>query len=134
MSFVFGGDVLRFYHGGDECLTVPANWSEDGNNMVIYEGGAVMAQARSLWRLDLVRTKWAGGFINWGKRETVNFACNILAVVMPRLPGEDSPYHDRTLLGHQRERRHLPVVARCGHGGGDGILLPARQGRQKDRN
>lgn len=67
VGFVFGGDVLRFYHGGDECLTVPANWDEaQGQNMVIYEGGAVMSQARSLWRLDLVRTKWAGGFINWG--------------------------------------------------------------------
>ncbi|RWS25625.1 ryanodine receptor-like protein, partial [Leptotrombidium deliense] len=67
VGFVFGGDVLRFYHGGDECLTVPANWSDvPGQNMVIYEGGAVMSQARSLWRLDLIRTKWAGGFINWG--------------------------------------------------------------------
>lgn len=25
-----------------------------------------MSQARSLWRLDLIRTKWCGGFINWG--------------------------------------------------------------------
>lgn len=24
-----------------------------------------MAQARSLWRLELARTKWTGGFINW---------------------------------------------------------------------
>ncbi|KAI1309032.1 Ryanodine receptor [Halotydeus destructor] len=66
VGFVFGGDVLRFYHGGDECLTVPSNWDDSSSNMVIYESGAVMAQARSLWRLDLVRTKWAGGFINWG--------------------------------------------------------------------
>jgi ryanodine receptor 2 len=66
VGFVFGGDVLRFYHGGDECLTVPVNWNASGSNLVIYEGGAVMSQARSLWRLDLVRTKWAGGFINWG--------------------------------------------------------------------
>lgn len=33
--------------------------------MVIYEGGDVVSQARSLWRLELARTKWAGGFINW---------------------------------------------------------------------
>ncbi|RWS13212.1 ryanodine receptor-like protein, partial [Dinothrombium tinctorium] len=67
VGFVFGGDVLRFYHGGDECLTIPANWSDaPGQNLVIYEGGAVMSQARSLWRLELIRTKWAGGFINWG--------------------------------------------------------------------
>lgn len=24
-----------------------------------------MSQARSLWRLELARTKWTGGFINW---------------------------------------------------------------------
>ena len=24
-----------------------------------------MTQARSLWRLELARTKWAGGYINW---------------------------------------------------------------------
>ncbi|UYV64349.1 RYR2 [Cordylochernes scorpioides] len=67
VGFVFGGEVLRFYHGGDECLTIPANWTDaQGSNMVIYEGGAVLSQARSLWRLELVRTKWAGGFINWG--------------------------------------------------------------------
>ena len=58
--------MLRFYHGGDECLTVAANWNYENNNLVVYEGGAVMTQARSLWRLDLVRTKWCGGFINWG--------------------------------------------------------------------
>lgn len=34
-------------------------------SMVIYEGGSVMSQARSLWRLELARTKWSGGFINW---------------------------------------------------------------------
>lgn len=32
---------------------------------MVYEGGSVMSQARSLWRLELARTKWAGGFINW---------------------------------------------------------------------
>lgn len=58
---------MRFYHGGDECLTIPTNWSEaPGANTVVYEGGNVFSQARSLWRLDLVRTKWAGGFVNWG--------------------------------------------------------------------
>ena len=72
VGFVFGGEVLRFFHGGDECLTVPTNWSSDSaggggeQNTVVYEGGAVFNQARSLWRLDLARTKWSGGFINWG--------------------------------------------------------------------
>nr|BAA41470.1 ryanodine receptor homologue [Drosophila melanogaster] len=66
VGYVFGGDVLRFFHGGDECLTIPSTWGrEAGQNIVIYEGGVVMAQARSLWRLELARTKWTGGFINW---------------------------------------------------------------------
>lgn len=29
VGFVFGGDVLRFFHGGDECLTIPGTWSRD---------------------------------------------------------------------------------------------------------
>ncbi|XP_058809913.1 ryanodine receptor [Phymastichus coffea] len=66
VGYVFGGDVLRFFHGGDECLTIPSTWSSaPAQNLVIYEGGSVMSQARSLWRLELARTKWAGGFINW---------------------------------------------------------------------
>ncbi|KAG8184852.1 hypothetical protein JTE90_012099 [Oedothorax gibbosus] len=66
VGFVFGGEVLRFFHGGDECLTIPATWDATSQNMVVYEGGPVLNQARSLWRLELIRTKWAGGFINWG--------------------------------------------------------------------
>ncbi|XP_071036526.1 ryanodine receptor [Parasteatoda tepidariorum] len=67
VGYVFGGEVLRFFHGGDECLTIPPTWADaPGQNMVVYEGGAVLSQARSLWRLELIRTKWAGGFINWG--------------------------------------------------------------------
>lgn len=29
VGFVFGGDVLRFLHGGDECLTIPGTWSRE---------------------------------------------------------------------------------------------------------
>ncbi|CAB3362502.1 Hypothetical predicted protein [Cloeon dipterum] len=66
VGYVFGGDVLRFFHGGDECLTIPSTWNDQsGQNIVVYEGGSVMSQARSLWRLELARTKWSGGFINW---------------------------------------------------------------------
>nr|AXA98483.1 Ryanodine receptor [Sesamia inferens] len=66
VGYVFGGDVLRFFHGGDECLTIPSTWTKDGGqNIVVYEGGSVMSRARSLWRLELARTKWAGGSINW---------------------------------------------------------------------
>ena len=33
--------------------------------MLVYEGGSVLTQARSLWRLELARTKWSGGYVNW---------------------------------------------------------------------
>jgi ryanodine receptor 2 len=86
VGFLFGGEVLRFFHGGDECLTIPSSWSIQpgqkysnealvrvfvlfmkfvSSSIVVYEGGDVCAQARSLWRLELARTKWAGGFIMW---------------------------------------------------------------------
>lgn len=29
VGFVFGGDVLRFFHGGDECLTIPSTWTRE---------------------------------------------------------------------------------------------------------
>ena len=29
VSCVFGGDVLRFYHAGDECLTIPSTWTAE---------------------------------------------------------------------------------------------------------
>ena len=34
-------------------------------SIVVYEGGSVMQQARSLWRLEMARVKWSGGYINW---------------------------------------------------------------------
>ncbi len=34
-------------------------------SILVYEGGGVLTQARSLWRLELARTKWSGGYINW---------------------------------------------------------------------
>ncbi|EGT37287.1 hypothetical protein CAEBREN_31615 [Caenorhabditis brenneri] len=33
--------------------------------MVIYEGGAAVTQARSLWRVELVRMKWHGALVGW---------------------------------------------------------------------
>ena len=67
VSCVFGGEVVRFYHAGDECLTIPSSFSADSpeSNMIVYEGGSVLQQARSLWRLELGRTKWSGGYVNW---------------------------------------------------------------------
>ncbi|KAL4238125.1 Ryanodine receptor 2 [Mactra antiquata] len=69
MGFVFGGDVLRLFHGHmDECLTIPEAGSDNEFNCVMYETGAVCSHARSLWRLEFNRTKWAGGFMGWGQQ------------------------------------------------------------------
>ncbi|KHN75296.1 Ryanodine receptor 44F [Toxocara canis] len=66
MGSLFGNDVLRFFHGNDEVLTIPENWSEHPqHNMVIYEGGAAVSQARSLWRIELIRMKWHGALVGW---------------------------------------------------------------------
>lgn len=63
---LFGNDVLRLFHGPDECLTIPENWSEHpAHNMVIYEGGPAVGQARSLWRVELIRTKWHGALVGY---------------------------------------------------------------------
>jgi len=73
VGFVFGGDVLRLFHG-DECLTIPARdvetaqrVEEDCESSVMYETGAVSSHARSLWKLEHIRTKWAEGFMGWGQ-------------------------------------------------------------------
>lgn len=29
VACVFGGEVVRFYHAGDECLTIPSSFSAD---------------------------------------------------------------------------------------------------------
>ncbi|KAL3078921.1 hypothetical protein niasHS_014703 [Heterodera schachtii] len=66
MGSLFGNDVVRLFHGNDECLTIPENWSEyPSHNMIIYEGGAAVTQARSLWRIELIRTKWHGALLGY---------------------------------------------------------------------
>ncbi|XP_064602338.1 ryanodine receptor 2-like [Liolophura sinensis] len=67
LGYVFGGDVLRLFHGHmDECLAMPQAGSDNEHNAVMYETGAVCSHARSLWRMEHIRIKWAGGFIGWG--------------------------------------------------------------------
>lgn len=36
VGYVFGGDVLRFFHGGDECLTIPSTWHKDNQKYKIF--------------------------------------------------------------------------------------------------
>ena len=35
------------------------------SSLVIYEGQQATTQARSLWRLELVRNKWHGALMGW---------------------------------------------------------------------
>ena len=57
---------MRLFHGNmDQCFTLPqAGVSEHPYN-VFYETGSVCSHARSLWRLEFLRTKWYGGFMGW---------------------------------------------------------------------
>ena len=58
-GFVFGGDVLRLFHGNmDQCFTLPqAGVSEHPYN-IFFETGSVCSHARSLWRLEFLRTRY----------------------------------------------------------------------------
>ncbi|KAB5561969.1 hypothetical protein PHYPO_G00012580 [Pangasianodon hypophthalmus] len=64
-----GGDCLRLLHGHtDECLTVsPAGHAEDERKSVHFEAGCVSSQARSLWRIEMLRVSWSGSHIRWAE-------------------------------------------------------------------
>jgi len=47
------------------CTSSACRSSRLIDSILVYEGGGVLTQARSLWRLELARTKWAGGYVNW---------------------------------------------------------------------
>ncbi|KYO28311.1 ryanodine receptor 3 isoform B [Alligator mississippiensis] len=67
-GFLLGGHVVRFFHGHDECLTIP---SMDQNDLqqkrVLYETGGAGVRARSLWRVEPLRISWSGSNIRWGQ-------------------------------------------------------------------
>ncbi|XP_060734913.1 ryanodine receptor 2 isoform X4 [Tachysurus vachellii] len=65
-----GGDCLRLLHGHtDECLTVsPAGHTVDERRSVGFEGGCVSSQARSLWRIEMLRVSWSGSHIRWAEQ------------------------------------------------------------------
>ncbi|KAF5904193.1 ryanodine receptor 2-like, partial [Clarias magur] len=64
-----GGDCLRLFHGHtDECLTVsPSGHAEDERRSVYFEAGCVSSQARSLWRIEMLRVSWSGSHIRWAE-------------------------------------------------------------------
>ena len=63
-GYVFGGEVLRLFHGNmDQCFTLPQPGVSEHPYSVFYETGSVCSHARSLWRLEFIRTRWYGGFM-----------------------------------------------------------------------
>lgn len=65
-GFVYGGDVLRLFHGNmDQCFTLPQAGTSEYPYSIFYESGAVFNHARSLWRLEHIKTRWYGGFMGW---------------------------------------------------------------------
>lgn len=65
-GYLYGGEVLRLFHGNiDQCFTLPQPGVSEFPYSVFYETGSVCSHARSLWRLEFLRTKWYGGFMTW---------------------------------------------------------------------
>uniref|UniRef100_A0A8C4VEF0 Ryanodine receptor 3 n=1 Tax=Falco tinnunculus TaxID=100819 RepID=A0A8C4VEF0_FALTI len=67
-GYLLGGHVVRFFHGHDECLTIPStNQSDSQHKKVLYETGGAGVRARSLWRVEPLRISWSGSHIRWGQ-------------------------------------------------------------------
>jgi hypothetical protein len=64
-GYVFGGEVLRLFLA-DQCFTLPQPGVSEHPYNVFYEAGSVGSHARSLWRLEFIRTRWYGGFMTHG--------------------------------------------------------------------
>ncbi|XP_010177095.1 PREDICTED: ryanodine receptor 3-like, partial [Mesitornis unicolor] len=67
-GYLLGGHVVRFFHGHDECLTIPSTDQNDSQHKkVLYETGGAGVRARSLWRVEPLRISWSGSNIRWGQ-------------------------------------------------------------------
>ncbi|KAM9380915.1 ryanodine receptor 3 [Phaethornis superciliosus] len=67
-GYLLGGHVVRFFHGRDECLTIPTtDQNESQHKKVLYETGGAGVRARSLWRIEPLRISWSGSNIRWGQ-------------------------------------------------------------------
>ncbi|KAM6311510.1 ryanodine receptor 3 [Aegotheles albertisi] len=67
-GYLLGGHVVRFFHGHDECLTIPSTDQNDSQHKkVLYETGGAGVRARSLWRIEPLRISWSGSNIRWGQ-------------------------------------------------------------------
>ncbi|XP_051937189.1 ryanodine receptor 2 [Hippocampus zosterae] len=68
-GYLKGGDTLRLLHSHtDACLTIPTReQNEELQRVMQYEIGSVCRQARSLWRLEILRVAWSGRHTSWGE-------------------------------------------------------------------
>uniref|UniRef100_A0A8C0IEE0 Ryanodine receptor 3 n=1 Tax=Bubo bubo TaxID=30461 RepID=A0A8C0IEE0_BUBBB len=67
-GYLLGGHVVRFFHGHDECLTIPSTDQNDSQHKkVLYETGGAGVRARSLWRVEPLRISWSGSNVRWGQ-------------------------------------------------------------------
>ncbi|XP_077586244.1 ryanodine receptor 2 [Stigmatopora nigra] len=69
-GYLRGGDTFRLLHSHtDACLTTStAEKEEEQQRLMHYESGSVCRQARSLWRLEILRVGWSGRHTSWGER------------------------------------------------------------------
>uniref|UniRef100_A0A663MME3 Ryanodine receptor 3 n=1 Tax=Athene cunicularia TaxID=194338 RepID=A0A663MME3_ATHCN len=67
-GYLLGGHVVRFFHGHDECLTIPSTEQNDSQHRkVLYETGGAGVRARSLWSIEPLRISWSGSNMRWGQ-------------------------------------------------------------------
>uniref|UniRef100_A0A8D0HWE0 Ryanodine receptor 3 n=1 Tax=Sphenodon punctatus TaxID=8508 RepID=A0A8D0HWE0_SPHPU len=67
-GYLLGGHVVHFFHGHDECLTIPStDQSDSQHKRIFYETGGAGVHARSLWRVEPLRISWSGSNIRWGQ-------------------------------------------------------------------
>uniref|UniRef100_A0A3Q3DJS7 Ryanodine receptor 2b (cardiac) n=1 Tax=Hippocampus comes TaxID=109280 RepID=A0A3Q3DJS7_HIPCM len=67
-GYLRGGDTLRLLHSHtDACLTIPTAEQDEELQRSVYEIGSVCRQARSLWRLEILRVAWSGRHTSWGE-------------------------------------------------------------------
>ncbi|XP_077469715.1 ryanodine receptor 2 [Stigmatopora argus] len=68
-GYLRGGDTFRLLHShADACLTTStAEQEEEQHRVMHYETGSVCRQARSLWRLEILRVGWSGRHTSWGE-------------------------------------------------------------------
>ena len=73
--------MVRLFHGrmSDDCLCNPdvSDIDIDQERRTIwYEGGLVSTHARSLWRIELTKTKWFGSHIRLGQPFRLRHMCS----------------------------------------------------------